>query len=65
MELLMNVLITGAGGGLGGAVCAAFESGRAKVIAVDRNWKEPKPYITFTADLMTGAGCDAMVKQAL
>jgi len=61
----MSVLITGAGGGLGGAVCTAFIASGAKVIGIDRGWKEAKPFIAISADVMTGAGCDLMLKQAL
>jgi NAD(P)-dependent dehydrogenase (short-subunit alcohol dehydrogenase family) len=61
----MSVLITGASGGLGGAVCEAFVKSGAKVIGVDRSAKESKSYLTLAADVMTGEGCDAMVKQAL
>ena len=61
----MSVLITGASGGLGGAVCNAFLHTGAKVIGVDRSAKDTKPYLTIAADVTTGEGCDAMVRQAL
>ena len=61
----MSVLITGAGGGLGGAVCAAFVESGAKVIGVDRSPHQSKSYVTMVADVMTGEGCEQMVKQAL
>ena len=35
----MNVLITGANGGLGTAVCQEFLASGAKVIGVAREWK--------------------------
>jgi NAD(P)-dependent dehydrogenase (short-subunit alcohol dehydrogenase family) len=61
----MCVLITGAGGGLGTVVCSKFAGSGAAVVAVDRGWKESKPYLTIAADVMTGEGCATMVKQAL
>ena len=61
----MNVLITGANGGLGTAVCQAFLASGAKVIGVARAWKEPAPFATVSADVATAAGCESMVKQAL
>ncbi len=61
----MSVVIVGASGGLGGAVCAAFAASGAKVIAVDRAPKAGEPYVTIAADVMTTEGCEAMVKQAL
>lgn len=61
----MNVLITGAGGGLGGATCRVFGESGAKVIAVDRAWPEAKPFATIAADLNTAAGCDRMIAEAL
>ncbi|MGH9558923.1 MAG: SDR family NAD(P)-dependent oxidoreductase [Bryobacteraceae bacterium] len=61
----MGVLITGAGGGLGGAVCAAFAASGAKVVGVGRHWKESKPFATIEADLSTEAGAEAMIARAL
>jgi NAD(P)-dependent dehydrogenase (short-subunit alcohol dehydrogenase family) len=61
----MSVLITGAGGGLGGAVCAAFVESGVKVIGVQRSPQESKAYVTIAGDVMTGEGCERMVKQAL
>ena len=61
----MNVLITGANGGLGTAVCQEFLTAGAKVIGVALAWKQPAPFITISADVTTEAGCDSMVKQAL
>jgi NAD(P)-dependent dehydrogenase (short-subunit alcohol dehydrogenase family) len=60
----MGVLITGAGGGLGNAVCAAFEEAGATVIAVYHSRLESKPYVTFSADLNTADGCRKMIQQA-
>ena len=60
----MGVLITGAGGGLGTAVCAAFKESGATVIAADRAWRETKPFVTISADLTTADGCRDMIRQA-
>src|SRR5437879_57924 len=61
----MNVLVTGASGGLGGAVCQAFLDAGAHVIGAALSWPEPAPFQTLSADLGTAAGCDAMVAEAL
>jgi NAD(P)-dependent dehydrogenase (short-subunit alcohol dehydrogenase family) len=61
----MNVLITGANGGLGTAVCQEFLAGGAKVIGVSLAWKQTVPFTTVSADVTTEAGCESMVKQAL
>src|ERR1700676_590336 len=61
----MNVLITGANGGLGTAVCQEFLASGAKVIGVAREWKAAAPFTTISADVSTGEGCESMVKQAL
>ena len=61
----MNVLITGANGGLGTAVCQEFLASGAKVIGVAREWKESAPFTTISADVTTEASCESMVKQAL
>jgi NAD(P)-dependent dehydrogenase (short-subunit alcohol dehydrogenase family) len=61
----MNVLVTGANGGLGSAVCQAYLAAGASVIGVARSWKEPLPYLTLSADVSTREGCEAMVRQAL
>lgn len=61
----MNVLITGANGGLGTAVCQEFLSTSAKVIGVALEWRQSAPFTTISADVTTQAGCDSMVKQAL
>ena len=60
----MGILITGAGGGLGTAVSRVFQESGATVIAVERHWHEPKPFITISADLTTADGCRAMIQQA-
>jgi NAD(P)-dependent dehydrogenase (short-subunit alcohol dehydrogenase family) len=61
----MNILITGANGGLGTAVCQAFLETGAKVIGVARSWTEPVSFTTLSVDLTTAEGCDAMLAQAL
>lgn len=61
----MGVLITGASGGLGTAVCRAFEDAGKSVIGVARSWPEAVPFRTIAADLTTAEGCDAMVAEAL
>lgn len=61
----MNVLITGASGGLGVAVCQEFLASGARVIGVDRGWKTPASFATISADVSTAEGCESMVKQAL
>jgi NAD(P)-dependent dehydrogenase (short-subunit alcohol dehydrogenase family) len=61
----MGVLITGANGGLGTAVCRAFQETGATIIGVARTWTEPVSFTTLSADLTTSEGCDAMVGQAL
>lgn len=60
----MGILITGAGGGLGSAVCSAFQKAGATVIAVDRAWGETRPFVTISADLTTADGCRMMIEQA-
>jgi NAD(P)-dependent dehydrogenase (short-subunit alcohol dehydrogenase family) len=61
----MNVLITGANGGLGTAVCQEFLTAGAQVIGVALAWKQSAPFTTISADVTTEGGCDSMVKQAL
>jgi NAD(P)-dependent dehydrogenase (short-subunit alcohol dehydrogenase family) len=61
----MNVLITGANGGLGTAVSQEFLASGAKVIGVSLEWKQSAPFTTISADVTTQAGCESMVKQAL
>jgi NAD(P)-dependent dehydrogenase (short-subunit alcohol dehydrogenase family) len=61
----MNVLITGASGGLGTAVCEEFLATGAKVIGVAREWKEASAFKTISTDVTTADGCESMVKQAL
>jgi len=61
----MSVLVTGANGGLGPAVYRAFLDSGAAVIGVAREWKEPAPFTTISADVGTAEGCEMMVTQAL
>jgi NAD(P)-dependent dehydrogenase (short-subunit alcohol dehydrogenase family) len=61
----MSVLVTGANGGLGTAVCQAFLDSGAAVIGVARVWKESAPFATISADVGTAEGCEKMVAQAL
>jgi NAD(P)-dependent dehydrogenase (short-subunit alcohol dehydrogenase family) len=61
----MSVLITGASGGLGTAVCQAFQDAGKSVIGVARSWTEVAAFLTISADLTTAEGCDAMVAEAL
>jgi NAD(P)-dependent dehydrogenase (short-subunit alcohol dehydrogenase family) len=61
----MNVLVTGANGGLGSVVCQTYLAAGAKVIGVARSWKEPVPYSTISADVSTRDGCESMVRDAL
>ena len=61
----MNVLITGANGGLGTAVSQEFLAAGAKVIGVAREWKQSARFTTISGDVTTEAGCESMVKQAL
>jgi NAD(P)-dependent dehydrogenase (short-subunit alcohol dehydrogenase family) len=61
----MNVLITGASGGLGTAVSKAFLETGAAVVGVAREWREPVSFPTLSLDLTTAEGCEAMVEAAL
>jgi NAD(P)-dependent dehydrogenase (short-subunit alcohol dehydrogenase family) len=61
----MSVLVTGANGGLGTAVCQAFLDSGSAVIGVARVWKDPVPFATISADVGTADGCEKMVAQAL
>src|SRR5215469_79346 len=60
----MAVIITGAGGGLGAAVCRAFLDRGAQVIGVERSWHETMPFPTINADPTTAEGCAAMIAEA-
>ncbi len=61
----MSILITGANGGLGTAVCEAFLNSGNKVIGAALSWPEQMPFTTVAGDLTTREGCDAMVEQAM
>jgi NAD(P)-dependent dehydrogenase (short-subunit alcohol dehydrogenase family) len=61
----MSILITGAAGGLGSAVCRVFTEAGVKIVAVDKSWKESQSYPTIDADLTTGDGATAMIEQAI
>lgn len=61
----MAVIITGAGGGLGTAVCRAFLDRGAQVVGVEKSWRETMRFPTVSADLTTADGCAAMVAEAL
>jgi NAD(P)-dependent dehydrogenase (short-subunit alcohol dehydrogenase family) len=61
----MNVLVTGANGGLGSVVCKAYLAAGANVIGVARSWKETVQYTTISADVSTRDGCESMVRDAL
>jgi NAD(P)-dependent dehydrogenase (short-subunit alcohol dehydrogenase family) len=61
----MSVLITGATGGLGNAVCKAFADAGKNVIGVAREWPENMPFTMLSADLTTTEGCNGMVEEAL
>lgn len=61
----MSILVTGANGGLGSAVCEAFLNSGYKVIGAALSWPEQMPFTTLSADLTTREGADAMVEQAL
>jgi NAD(P)-dependent dehydrogenase (short-subunit alcohol dehydrogenase family) len=61
----MGVIITGAGGGLGRSVCQAFVDRGISVIGVEKNWTEPMPFPTVSADLTTSTGCAAMLEESL
>src|SRR5579885_1993773 len=56
----MQVIITGAGGGLGTAVAKAFVDSGAAVIGIEREWRSKMPFATVSADLSTAARCEAM-----
>jgi NAD(P)-dependent dehydrogenase (short-subunit alcohol dehydrogenase family) len=60
----MSIVITGAAGGLGGAVCRVFTEAGVKIVAIDRAWKQTMPYPTVNADLTTADGAAAMIEQA-
>jgi NAD(P)-dependent dehydrogenase (short-subunit alcohol dehydrogenase family) len=61
----MNVLITGASGGLGNAACQAFLATGATVIGAASSWPKTMPFATLSLDLTTAEGCNTMVEQAL
>lgn len=53
-------LVTGAAGGIGGAVARAFEAAGASVLGVDRTGEG-----VFRADVSTAAGAQAAVREAI
>ncbi len=63
-----SVLITGASGGLGGAVTQAFLSAGAKVAGVSRHWRE-KPaddsFLALEAELTSADGCRYVVERTV
>jgi NAD(P)-dependent dehydrogenase (short-subunit alcohol dehydrogenase family) len=61
----MSVLITGATGGLGNAVCKAFLNAGRNVIGVAREWPEKMAFTMLSADLTTAEGCNGMIEEAL
>jgi len=61
----MNVLITGAGGGLGTAVAKSFLDTGATVIGVEREWHAAPAFHAVSADLTTSDGCEKMVAESL
>ncbi|HLW76579.1 MAG TPA: SDR family NAD(P)-dependent oxidoreductase [Bryobacteraceae bacterium] len=60
----MAIVITGAAGGLGSAVCRVFTEAGVAIVAVDRQWRESQAYATIAADLTTRAGAEAMIAEA-
>ena len=63
----MAILITGAGGGLGGAVVQAFLGSGATVYGVDRKWKQAPQHPHFhavEADIFESGECDRAAKAA-
>jgi NAD(P)-dependent dehydrogenase (short-subunit alcohol dehydrogenase family) len=60
----MSIVITGAAGGLGTAVCRVFVDAGVQIVAIDRHWKEAMPYPALNADLSTAEGAAAMIEQA-
>jgi NAD(P)-dependent dehydrogenase (short-subunit alcohol dehydrogenase family) len=61
----MAIIITGAAGGLGSAVCNVFQEARVDIVAVDRQWRTPRDYETIAADLTTAEGAAGMIDQAM
>jgi NAD(P)-dependent dehydrogenase (short-subunit alcohol dehydrogenase family) len=61
----MSILITGAAGGLGIAVCRVFTESGTQIVAVDKSWNEKPSYPTIAADLTTAEGANSMIEQAL
>src|SRR5208283_4979880 len=65
----MSILITGASGGLGPAVVAAFLAAGETVYGVARSWKKGNPhnstrFHSIEADVNTDEGCDTAVEAA-
>ena len=60
----MGILITGAAGGLGGAVCRVFQEAGVAIVGVDRGWKQTPSFPAVAADLTTREGADAMIAAA-
>src|SRR5579863_8132661 len=61
----MAVLITGAAGGLGSAVCRAFLDRGTPIVGVEKSWRETMPFHTVSTDLATADGCAVMDAEAL
>jgi NAD(P)-dependent dehydrogenase (short-subunit alcohol dehydrogenase family) len=59
----MSIVITGAAGGLGSAVCRVFVDAGVQIVAIDRHWKETQSFPTLNADLSTAEGATAMIEQ--
>ncbi len=61
----MAIIITGAAGGLGTAVCNVFQQAGVDIVAIDREWRKPQSFATIAADLTTAEGAAGMIEQAL
>jgi len=60
-----TVLVTGAGGGIGRALCARFAAAGARVAAMDRDLSGVEADLPIVGDLLDPAFCDALPGQVV